>query len=210
MASTALGRVRPIDSKRRIWACGLRAAVTRHLPRTDSRWCMPVAVAAQQANRQWPKRVRWWFTHGRTVEVEGQESERILAALASRSDSRAGAAGTAAAVASLCEDIGRALAPIVGHRGVAVLYKRSLFLASHEHPVLAGLHEDVQTVMDVSRLRATLISLSESEVTPVGAALLLSFHELLSSLVGSSLTERLLRSLWARPLSDPPTMEPGP
>ena len=108
----------------------------------------------------------------------------------------------------MCKDIGIALTPIVGPRGVAALYKRSLFLTSHQYPVLSGLHEGIQTTMDLSRLTTTLASLSEAEANTVGAALLQSFYELLSSLVGLSLTERLLSSLWDRPLSDPPALEP--
>lgn len=102
-----------------------------------------------------------------------------------------------------------ALTPIVGPRGVAALYKRSLFLTSHEHPVLLGLHLDVQHDTGLSALTATLMPLSETEAAQVGAALLLSFYELLASLIGPSLTERVLRSLWDRPLSDPPAMEPA-
>lgn len=108
----------------------------------------------------------------------------------------------------MCKDFGTALTPIVGPRGVAALYKRSLFLTSHQHPVLSGLHEGIQTTMDLSRLTTTLASLSEAEANTVGAALLQSFYELLSSLVGLSLTERLLSSLWVHPLSDPPALEP--
>lgn len=122
-----------------------------------------------------------------------------------RDDASAGSASRS--VASLCDDISAALTPIVGPRGVAALYRRSLFLTSHEHPVLSGLHEDGETIMDLSRLSATLASLSDTEAATVGAALLQSFHELLGSLVGPSLTERLLRSLWDRPLSDPPASD---
>lgn len=142
--------------------------------------------------------------------MDGHILERIHDTLAVRSGNRTGAAETAAAVAALCEEIGQALAPIVGQGGVAALYKRSLFLAAHEHPVLSDLHAEVQTAMDVSQLKARLTSLSDSDVARVGTALLLSFYALLASLVGSSLTERLLRSLWARPLSDPPASEASP
>lgn len=140
--------------------------------------------------------------------MEGQTAHRIAAVLANRIRSQAGADSAAKCVASLCEDIGIALTPIVGPRGVAALYKRSLFLTSHEHPVLSGLHEGLHTTMDVSRLTTTLTALSEAEANTVGTALLQSFYELLSSLVGLSLTERLLSSLWDRPLSDPPALEP--
>jgi hypothetical protein len=128
--------------------------------------------------------------------------------MAHRTRNEAGAGSAARCVASLCEDIGVALTPIVGPRGVAALYKRSLFLTSHQHPALSGLHEGIQSTMDLSRLTATLISLSEAEAEKVGAALLQSFYELLGSLMGLSLTERLLSSLWDHPLSDPPALEP--
>ena len=144
------------------------------------------------------------------THVEGHVSERIFAALAVRTSNSTDAVETAAAVAALCEEIGQALAPIVGQGGVAALYKRSLFLTARDHPMLSGLHADVQGVMDVSPLTSRLTSLSQSDAARVGAALLLSFYELLGSLVGSSLTERLLRSLWNRPLSDPPASEASP
>lgn len=141
--------------------------------------------------------------------MEGQPSKRILDTLKHRANGRPGTGSTAACVTALCEEICTALTPIVGPRGVAALYKRSLFLASHEHPVLLGLHAAVQQNIDFSALTATLMPLSETDATQVGAALLSSFYELLSSLIGPSLTERLLHSLWDRPLSDPPAMEPA-
>ncbi len=142
--------------------------------------------------------------------MEGQTSLRIAALLAHRTRNDIGAGSVSRCVVSLCEDIGVALNPIVGPRGVAALFKRSLFLTSREHPVLSGLHESVQSTMELSRLSAVLADLSESEANTVGAALLQSFYELLASLVGDSLTERLLSSLWDRPLSDPPASVPTP
>ncbi|MBL8264066.1 MAG: hypothetical protein JNM58_16755 [Xanthomonadaceae bacterium] len=142
--------------------------------------------------------------------MEGQPSRRILDTLKHRANDHPGTGSTAACVTALCGEICTALTPIVGPRGVAALYKRSLFLASHEHPVLLGLHATVQQNIDLSALTATLMPLSETDATQVGATLLSSFYELLSSLIGPSLTERLLHSLWDRPLSDPPAMEPSP
>jgi hypothetical protein len=110
----------------------------------------------------------------------------------------------------MCAEIGAALTPILGPRGVAALYKRSLFLTSEAHPALLGLHENVQGEMDLSPLQAILSPLSDAEATIVGGALLIAFYELIGSLIGPSLTERLLRSLWDRPLSDPPAPETPP
>lgn len=139
--------------------------------------------------------------------MEGQASHRFAAMLAHRISGDVEAGSASSAITSLCEDMSAALTPIVGARGVAALYKRSLFLSSREHPVLSGLHEGGETIIDFSRLTARLTLLSETEAANVGATLLQSFYELLSSLVGPSLTERLLRSSWDRPLSDPPAPE---
>ncbi len=112
---------------------------------------------------------------------------------------------------ALCAEIGATLTPIIGPRGVAALYKRSLFLSSREHPALLDLQEKLLTTeMDLAPLMAVLTPLSDAEAQLVGGALLISFHELISSLVGPSLTERLLRSVWDHPLSDPPASEPIP
>lgn len=139
--------------------------------------------------------------------MEGQTPQRIARILAQRTRNHEDAGSVSRCVASLCEDIALALTPIVGVRGVAALYKRSLFLTSREHPALSGLHESVESTMDLSRLTATLTSLSEAEANKAGAALLLSFYELLGSLVGFALTERLLSALWDHPSNEIPALE---
>lgn len=112
---------------------------------------------------------------------------------------------------ALCAEIGAALTPIIGSRGVAALYKRSLFLTSREHPALLDLQENLLiTEMDLAPLMVVMTPLSDAEAHLVGGALLIAFYELISSLVGPSLTERLLRSLLDSPLSDPPASEPIP
>lgn len=142
--------------------------------------------------------------------MESQTSSRILAALAVRTRNGTGEGGTATGVVAICEDIGAALTPIIGSRGVAALYKRSLYLTAQAHPALLGLQEQVLAEMDPSPLMTALTPLSDAEAARVGGALLIAFYELIGSLVGLSLTERLLRSLWDRPLSDPPASEPTP
>ena len=142
--------------------------------------------------------------------MESQTSSRILATLAARTRNGTGEGGTAAGVVAMCEDISAALTPIIGSRGVAALYKRSLYLTAQAHPTLLGLQEQVQAEIDPSPLMTALTPLSDAEATRIGGALLIAFYELISSLIGPSLTERLLRSLWDRPLSDPPASEPTP
>jgi hypothetical protein len=142
--------------------------------------------------------------------MESQTSSRILVTLAARTRNGTGEGETAACVVAVCEEIGAAFTPIMGSRGVAALYKRSLYLTAQAHPTLLGLQEQVQAEIDPSPLMTALTPLSDAEATRIGSALLIAFYELISSLIGPSLTERLLRSLWDRPLSDPPASEPTP
>lgn len=143
--------------------------------------------------------------------MESQASSRIRTTLAARArDDRKGEGRIAPSVVALCAEIDVALTPIIGQRGVAALYKRSLFLTSQEYPALLDLQENGRAEMDLSPLNAALTPLSDAEATLVGGALLISFYELITSLVGPSLTQRLLRSLWDRPSSDPSASEQTP
>ncbi len=141
--------------------------------------------------------------------MEVNDSRRASALLRARIAVGSAPEAAASAVAGLLADIDEALVPIVGSHGVAALYKRSLYLAVQSHPELAGLHETVERSVDAAALRERLKTLSTEQATLAGTALIETFHDLLGSLVGSSLTERLLSSLWDRPLSDPPALEPN-
>lgn len=104
-----------------------------------------------------------------------------------------GAAQIADAMAATWYEVDAALAPIIGSNAVAALYKRSLYLAGRTHPWLAGAHEEVQ-VLDVAVLKALVARQASDEAAIGSRALLQTFDQLLVSLIGPSLTERLLRS----------------
>src|SRR5688500_13367018 len=111
---------------------------------------------------------------------------------------------------SIWRAIDAALSPIVGQRGVAMLYKRSLSLVSPAHPWLLGLHEGNQTTMDLAALESVFVQQSSQHAAAAGGAFLQAFHELLSSLIGPSLTARLLRPVWAPFSSRPPAQDTSP
>jgi hypothetical protein len=134
---------------------------------------------------------------------DSPESRRIALALARQVDAGADPAQIADAIISIWHEIDGALHPIVGQRGVASLYKRSLHLTSPAYPWLAGLQDDIQAAMDLAALRSVLVQQSSADAAAGGGDLLQTFHELLASLVGDSLTERLLRSIWAMSTSLP-------
>jgi hypothetical protein len=142
--------------------------------------------------------------------MESQESRRIAVPLAHRVGIDADAATIADAIVATWQEVDAALAPIIGPQGVAALYRRSLHLTSSIHPWLAGTHEGVHTVMDLAALKPLLAQQSSADAAAGGSALLQTFYELLASLVGPSLTERLLRSVWAHSSSGPPAQDTSP
>ena len=141
------------------------------------------------------------------MSLESQDSSQATAALAQRVGASASAAQITNAIVSIWQEIDAALLPIIGARGVAALYKRSLHLTATTHPWLAGMHEGVQTAIDLAPLKSVLARQSSDDARAGGNALLASFHQLLSTLVGPSLTERLLRAVWANTSSGPPAQD---
>ena len=142
--------------------------------------------------------------------MASQESPSFAASLTLLVDRGADATQVAAAVVGTFGEIDAALAPIVGPRGVAALYMRSLFLATTDHPWLAGAQGGNPTELDVTPLQSVLARQGSAEAATGGGAVLQTFHDLLASLVGSSLTERLLRSVWTHLSSDPSVQDPSP
>lgn len=142
--------------------------------------------------------------------MEDQASDRIAVSLALRAGSGADAAQIAEAIVRAWQEIDAALSPIIGQHGVAMLYKRSLYLIGPAHPWLAGTHEGVKTAVDLSALKSVFAQQSSTSAAAAGGAFLQTFYDLLSSLVGPSLTERLLHPVWAQLSSGPPAQDISP
>jgi hypothetical protein len=142
--------------------------------------------------------------------VGSQEDDRIALAVAQRAGEGADAARIAHAIVALWQQIESVLAPIVGQRGVAALYRRSLYLAAAAHPWLE-LQADPQAAMDLSALKAAIAGQASADAAAGGVAVLQTFHVLLTSLIGASLTLRLLDAVWTppSPSSGSPTQDPS-
>jgi len=97
--------------------------------------------------------------------------------------------------------INDALSPIIGPTGVAGLYKRSLSLTRGAHPVLTAVSEGRLAPGDYSTLQQALAQQSAPVATAASVALLQTFNDLLTKLIGPSLTERLLRPRLDNPSS---------
>ena len=100
-------------------------------------------------------------------------------------------------VVSTWHDIDTTLRPILGQRGVASLYRRSIHLATAAYPWFSPLQGGMQAALDLPALESTLAAQRNVDAAAGGGDLLQAFHELLASLVGTSLTDQLLCSIWA-------------
>lgn len=142
--------------------------------------------------------------------MDSQDSSRIGAPLAIRLGDHADhPAQIAEAIVAVWGEIDQVLTPILGQRGVIALYKRSLFLCALQYPCLADLDLSVQPDIPLSELKPLLAQHHDLNAA-AGNAFFQMFHELLTSLVGASLTERLLRPVWENSLSGPPAQDTTP
>jgi len=97
--------------------------------------------------------------------------------------------------AQIWRSVDAALSPIIGQRGVAALFRRSMLLASEAHVSLATALDDADALGGMAAFRATLERQSSAEAIATNGAVLQVFLDLLASLIGESLTDRLLQSL---------------
>ncbi|MGZ5195908.1 MAG: hypothetical protein ACXWJM_14910 [Ramlibacter sp.] len=94
--------------------------------------------------------------------------------------------------------IDAALSPVVGRRGVAALYKRSLHLTTAAHPWLASACQGASEPGDYSALLQAIELQTSVEAAASHGAVLKKFREMLAHLIGESLTERLLQPVWTQ------------
>ena len=94
-----------------------------------------------------------------------------------------------------------AMSPIIGQPGVDALFKRSVHLTRGAHPCLAMVLEDTAVSVTLPALQDALARQASTAAMTANIALLQNFQALLISLIGVSLTERLLRPVWDKPSS---------
>ncbi len=126
------------------------------------------------------------------------------APLAQRVAVNADATQIAAAVAAVLGEVDAALRPVVGQRGVAALFSRSVKLTAAAHPWLAQVGQDALSEFDPATLKPLFEQQTAAMALSCGNKLLVNFHQLLASLIGSALTERLLQPVWDRSLDESP------
>ncbi len=135
--------------------------------------------------------------------MDSQASRGPSAPLANRVGAQASASQIADAVLAIWQEVDDALTPIIGPRGVAALYYRSLHLSGEAHPWLVIKHDIVQPAVNPTIFTSILARQESTAAAAAGSAFLHTFHDLLASLIGPALTERLLRAVWENSLSGP-------
>lgn len=123
--------------------------------------------------------------------------EAIRKTLAHRAGSNANARAVAEATISTWHQAAVRLAPVIGRQGVDVLFRRSLHLTKSTVPWLAMANDEGDCTALLSTLQTRLAERETAAALEAGHALLANFTELLASLIGNPLTERLLAPIWA-------------
>ena len=127
------------------------------------------------------------------------ESRMMQRMFSRQSEAGADASSIAKMAVLIWRDAGIALSPIIGQTGVAALFKRSIHLTRSAHPCLATVLEDTTQPDELAALQAVLAQQISATAVAANIALLQNFQDLLTSLIGLSLTERLLRPVWDKP-----------
>lgn len=138
---------------------------------------------------------------------------RLTVCLASRVEDDSSADQIAAACGALWMELEAALSPIIGPRGVTALGQRSLHLASAVHPWLAARQPGGPETLNSALLVSLLAPRNSDDAAAAAETFLQTFLDLLTSLIGGSLTERLLRTVLGppdTPVNGPSGQDPKP
>jgi len=125
--------------------------------------------------------------------------QQIKNALVRAAGDEPDAGAVSAAAIEVWLRIAARLIPVIGAQGVDVLFRRALVLTSRSFVWLAAVNNDEDADALPESLRRCLASQEMALAAEAGAALLSRFTDLLASLIGEALTERLLEPVWTVP-----------
>lgn len=128
--------------------------------------------------------------------------EAVGQSLSETSDASVKPSAAADAAVATWKRVAACLEPVIGSGGVHVLFGRSLHLTSRDFPWLAatGYYGDSSDrFASMAGFRAALESREPSDAAAAVSALMKTFIELLETLIGEPLTERLLGAVLLQP-----------
>lgn len=128
--------------------------------------------------------------------------EAIRRLLAHRAGVAPDAGRVAEAALGIWQQVADRLAPVIGVQGVAILFSRALHLTRTDFPWLALAGGHVESAAQLASLKARLAERDPDDATAASYSLLVNVIEILATLLGESLTERLLEPVW---VSTPPS-----
>lgn len=99
-------------------------------------------------------------------------------------------------VLSAWETMFAALSPVIGDGGVAALFMRTCEVTRRDHAWICRLPTGGLPADAIAALRVSLEGHGVDEICRASHAMLTTFVGLLSSLIGSALTQRLLCTAW--------------
>lgn len=130
----------------------------------------------------------------------GRQQEAIRRTLAYYAGDIADASAIAEATLSIWHQVSARLLPVIGARGVDVLLNRSLYLTGTVSPLLAKSVDQGDRVTVLANIKTRLAASQTNTAAEASYTLFTTFSELLISMIGESLTERLLDAVWSSPL----------
>jgi hypothetical protein len=149
---------------------------------------------------------------GQRMAIDERELLKVAIgrALSSQLGASPSATAVGAATVATWDQLAACLVPVIGRQGVDVLFSRAVHLTIAAYPWLEvpGARHDGQ--MPLTDLRSRLELRDPEAAAAASQAVLLTFAELLSSLIGQPLTDRLLAPVWAASGTPTRAEETGP
>jgi hypothetical protein len=133
------------------------------------------------------------------MSTAGSEPRReiIRKKLAQSAGKESDANTIAAAAVAQWLQISARLKPVIGSHGVDVLFSRTVYLAGKSYPWLGVAGDGRLGAPCLDVIRARLGRQQAPVAAAAGCEFLFIFTELLATLIGDSLTDRLLDPVWA-------------
>lgn len=106
------------------------------------------------------------------------------------------------AVSVLWEKLATEVISIVGAGGFDSLYARSVFLTQSRFPWLAAGSSSAQAGHRFASLKTSLAAQTPAHASEANRLLLVTFTDIVASLIGETLTNGILRSAWGNVAAD--------
>jgi hypothetical protein len=95
------------------------------------------------------------------------------------------------------------ISPVIGERGTDTLLSRCVHLTSNDYPWLAMAGDQGERESRLAVIKTRLAGAQPDAAREAGYALLTTFIGLLTTLIGETLTERLMGPVWTSPSPAP-------